>query len=221
MEFFESPEITEPIKITQKYLFEKSRSICNIDKRGYEKPFGSNWLSDLFLSRYWYCHDNNLRPECFMWKYGQYLPDSPLVNIFHTKLPGIEWRKISFNKAVKGLTKEESISDNIDSQFRNIGIRYYPPLEGKCEKCKLKIAQHVHHLNPTFSEIYNKCIKLILKSDINRYDFLSMQELLPTGHPSLILCSQEHSKAVYLKVCQDCHKLYPKVKKDKIFSKED
>jgi hypothetical protein len=134
-------------------------------------------------------------------------------------LPNHGWRKIALTKAIAGLTKEKSIADNVDAQFRQEGTKFYPKprLVDKCEKCNVNFADHVHHSDPTFAEIYNKCIKLITKVDINSYNFLTNSQFLLNNHPAIILCQEEHSKAKYLRVCKPCHYTFPKeIKKEKI-----
>ena len=206
--------------MTQEDMINKVRSIVNPYKNKFNVVFKSEWLSNLFLERYWWCKENNIKPDAFKWVYESVKGVSYMAEVFYCYFENIGWISMSFNKAVKGLTKEKSLSNNIDQQFRIIAKNYRPYLslvsKKSCKNCGKLITKgidHAHHENISFTEIYNKCIKLITKEDIDNYNFMD-DFLLKDNHPAVLLCHEMHKKALIVWLCEECHKIENKKQSD-------
>jgi len=211
--------------LTQKQIHEKIQEIADPYRPGKEKSgqeFSSDWLSDAFLARYYFCKENNIRPVKFKWVYDyvcKWVKKGPKGDIFHAYLNDeLGWKRISYNKVVRIYTTAEVIEKEIKEIMREVSHEFYPaPMVNgsfittvfchyNITHTDHRIATDVHHESPNFKTILQECRSLITDEDIKNFNWGKKDCFIDfNSHPAVVRCRELHKTAIMHPICKDCH----------------
>ncbi len=191
---------------------ELTKTVQNIVRsRPFEVEFESELLSDLIAERHWHCSFHQLRPTKFKksegWNGGY---------DFWGWFEPTGWHKVSWRKCITPDKIDNTLKGALRTAILPI-VSEYKYLHLFCERCNVHPIEHVHHVSPTFDEMFRDAISVM---SIEEKEQIKVSQdwneeapfQLPRDHPAVQSILRSHEGAQLQAVCKDCH---PKNERDR------
>ena len=210
--------------MTQGVLLKRIQEIAN-PYRENGQEFVSDFLSDAFLARYYFCRENNIRPVKYKWVYdyvAKWVKKGTKGDIFHAYMNDeLGWKRISYNKVVRIYTTAEVVEKEIEEIMREVSHEFYPLnafetttfCHYNITHSEPKTATDMHHENPSFQSILLECRSLITDEDIKNFNWEKKDCFIDfNNHPAVVRCRELHKTAIMHPICKQCHYTFKKHK---------
>ena len=198
-----SQDLSKIPKYALKRLIQDKLSQYRINEE-FEFPL----LSDLIVTKHYYCSVKGLRPTRFRKGYrAKYGGDN--YYDFEGFFPEIGWHKVSWNQCLVTRGRDERFKRALGERIKPI-VHGYRLAHPTCEVCGVEPSEDTHHADPEFSVIRAAAMAMLSESDkddlIKAYDWMIDEEFqLPDSCPAVQYILKEHETAKLLAVCKACH----------------
>lgn len=166
--------------------------------------FSFDLLSDLILSKHYFCSAKGLRPIKF-----RMTPRAGGPYDFHGFFENHGWHKVSWRKCLSQGSELDWLKRALRDEAHTI-IKPYRNANPICESCQSAPSEEVDHVFPEFNKMVLDIIGALTKEQISEafklYDWWKDEDYtLPSNHQARLMLHQAHKTAKLSAVCHRCH----------------
>ncbi len=174
------------------------------------QEFESQLLSDLIAGYHHRCPQLGLRPIRFR---KVPLPEYASKYEFQGYFPQVRdeapigWHDVSWTKCLDPPTYDDEVRQFLR---RRIQPQMKAALRDRCEECGSADRLEVHHVKPTFEEMYQQARRSFTEVEVDGWayhDWLANDRFaMPEGHPVLVAFEEAHRQGQLKTLCRTCHR---------------